>query len=65
MVDKEADRRRTSSSLRRKYGLSHPQDNTSAVTATAAGYTDRADQRRLKCGSDNPYEKTQVASVHE
>ena len=45
--------------MRKKYGLRWKGDNT---FPTNHNYTDRADNRRETVGSDNPYEKTEVAS---
>ena len=51
--------------LRKKYGINNPGETKSVDISKAAGYTDRADDRRRLVGSDNPFEKTQVASMEE
>ena len=47
--------------LRKKYGI----EQGVAVGNLPETYTDRASERRKVKGSDNPYEKTEVASVNE
>ncbi|GLH03636.1 Angiogenic factor with G patch and FHA domains 1 [Gryllus bimaculatus] len=48
--------------LRKKFGL-QSSDNDS--TPVVAGYEDRAQLRRKTVGSQNPYEKTETASIEE
>ena len=59
----ESKRKSEMKQLRKKYGINNPGETKSVDKA--AGYTDRADDRRRLVGSDNPFEKTQVASVEE
>lgn len=47
--------------LRKKYGVQH----NDGKTDLAPGYTDRAEVRRITVGSQNPNEKTHVASINE
>lgn len=47
--------------LKKIYGLSRQESDIKL----AQGYTDRAQKRRADIGSQNPHEKTQVASVDE
>ena len=50
--------------LRKKYGIIIDTECKSA-DISKSGYIDRADDRRRQVGSDNPFEKTQVASTEE
>lgn len=47
--------------LRKKCGIVNYDEDPKL----ASGYTDRAQQRRETVGSQNPHEKTQVASLEE
>lgn len=47
--------------MKKIYGLSRQESDIKL----AQGYTDRAQKRREDFGSQNPHEKTQVASVDE
>ncbi|RZB41680.1 G-patch and/or FHA domain containing protein, partial [Asbolus verrucosus] len=48
--------------LRKKFGVSAFEEGN---TKLASGYTDRAQKRRETVGSQNPHEKTEVASLTE
>jgi pSer/pThr/pTyr-binding forkhead associated (FHA) protein len=48
--------------LRKKFGVSLFEEEN---TKLASGYTDRAQKRRETVGSQNPHEKTEVASINE
>ncbi|XP_064211964.1 angiogenic factor with G patch and FHA domains 1 isoform X3 [Tribolium castaneum] len=48
--------------LRKKFGVSLYEESG---TKLASGYTDRAQKRRETVGSQNPHEKTEVASLDE
>lgn len=48
--------------LKMLYGVSGHHDDDPKL---ATGYTDRAQKRRETVGSQNPHEKTQVASVDQ
>lgn len=48
--------------LRKKFGVSAFEESN---TKLASGYTDRARKRRETVGSQNPHEKTEVASLDE
>lgn len=63
--EKNSERKHTEKVLRKKYGLGKPGIDNSSLSALPPGYSDRAEERRQEKGSDNPYEKTHVASVHE
>ncbi|KAK8407803.1 hypothetical protein O3P69_002383 [Scylla paramamosain] len=56
---KEKARRKELKAMQKKYKLTHRDPQSSAP---AAGYTDRTLLRQTEKGSDNPYEKTEVAS---
>ena len=53
--------------LRKKYGIiiDHNNMETKSADISKSGYFDRADDRRRYVGSDNPFEKTHVASTEE
>ena len=61
----ESKRKSEMKQLRKKYGINNPGETKSVDISKAAGYTDRADDRRRLVVSDNPFEKTQVASMEE
>lgn len=48
--------------LKKKFAVNFEQESNKKV---AAGYQDRAQTRRETIGSQNPHEKTEVASVHQ
>lgn len=58
----EIKRKTEMNQLRKKYGIG---TESKSIDISKAGYTDRADDRRRVVGSDNPFEKTQVASTEE
>lgn len=47
--------------LKKIYGLTRQESDVKL----ADGYTDRAQRRREKVGSNNPHEKTHIASIDE
>ena len=57
---KEMSRKEQLQQMRKKYGLKNAEESESK-----AGYFDRAEDRRKTKGSDNPYEKTEMASTKE
>lgn len=59
---KSIDHKHQLKQLRKKFGLTQ---NDQGKTAPGAGYKDRALQRRVTVGSQNPHEKTQTASLTE
>ncbi|GAB6019974.1 Angiogenic factor with G patch and FHA domains 1 [Chamberlinius hualienensis] len=62
--EKEKERKRELKQMRKKYGLAEePYIDKAQLIPLNSGYTDRAEIRRIEKGSDNPYEKTDVASV--
>ena len=61
--DREADRKAALKQIKKKYGLS--KQDSDSLAAKNPDYNDRANERRRIVGSDNPYEKTQVASTNE
>ena len=60
---KEQLRKQQLRKLRKKYGFEG--NSTDLLTKLPESYKDRASERRVTKGSDNPYEKTQVASLNE
>lgn len=58
--DKSQSRNSMLKAIKKKYGV-----DTSNKLPDAHAYHDRAGERRVTKGSDNPYEKTLVASVEE
>lgn len=59
----EAKRKSEMKMLRKKYGIAGVSETETASRDKKAGYIDRAGHRRKTLGSDNPHEKTEVASV--
>jgi hypothetical protein len=49
--------------IKAKYGLEKQQ--TAENLSDSTSYNDRAHERRVVKGSDNPYEKTQVTTAEE
>lgn len=60
---KETERKKEMKKLRKKYCLEY--DATEKLSKLPQSYTDRAEDRRITKGSDNPFEKTQVTSIDE
>ena len=58
----ESKRKLEMKQLRKKYGIN---TDIKSVDISKAGYKDRADDRRRLVGSDNPFEKTQMASMEQ
>ena len=56
-TDREKDRKKQLKCLKKKYGLKEA-DFVESKAITNSSYKDRAEQRRVEKGSDNPYEKT-------
>lgn len=50
--------------IKKKYGIDKPRTSTDKLTDSDS-YKDRAMERRIIKGSDNPYEKTQVTTTEE
>ena len=66
MLDKEAARKREMKEMRKKYGITRNDglsEEGGRSNARAKSYKDRAGERRMQKGSDNPYEKTEVSDV--
>lgn len=62
-VEREEKRKSELKQLRKKYGIGNREG---LEESTAKGnYTDRAEDRRKTKGSDNPYEKTVIASTEQ
>ncbi|XP_050729421.1 uncharacterized protein LOC127005021 [Eriocheir sinensis] len=61
---KEKARRKELKAMQKKYKLTH-REAQAASSVVAPGYTDRTLLRQAQKGSDNPYEKTEVASAEE
>jgi hypothetical protein len=61
--DKELKRKSEMKQIRKKYGIGNDVSESAATITKKSGYVDRADNRRKTKGSDNPHEKTEVASV--
>ena len=59
-ADKESSRKKELKSIKKKFGLESVGYSDKMVVDEA--YSDRAENRRKEIGSDNPYEKTDVAS---
>lgn len=57
----EKERRRQNKLIKKKFSLGVPSDQL----VLNPNYEDRASKRRLEMGSDNPYEKTNSASVDQ
>ncbi|XP_042861754.1 glutamic acid-rich protein-like isoform X1 [Penaeus japonicus] len=55
---REKARKKELQAMKKKYAIT-----SSGAPAASADYNDRADRRRKEVGSDNPYEKTEVAST--
>ena len=62
---KEALRKKQIKQIRRKYGIGTGAIRTEKASTSTVSYKDRAKERRVTLGSDNPYEKTAVASLDE
>ncbi|KAK4312743.1 hypothetical protein Pmani_015861 [Petrolisthes manimaculis] len=58
-VSKEKSRKKQLKAIRKKYALS----SRDGKFMTEEAYVDRAQKRRTEIGSDNPFEKTEVAST--
>ena len=58
----EVKRKSEMKQLRKKYGIN---TESKSIDISLAGYYDRANERRRVVGSDNPFEKTQVASTEQ
>ena len=67
MVNKEAARKREMKELRKKYGIRNDglleEGGAKSDAKCSKSYKDRARERRLQKGSDNPYEKTEASDV--
>ena len=66
MVNKEAARKREMKELRKKYGIRNDgllEEGAKNDAKSSKSYKDRARERRLQKGSDNPYEKTEASDV--
>ena len=66
MVNKEAARKREMKELRKKYGIRNDgllEEGAKNDAKCSKSYKDRARERRLQKGSDNPYEKTEASDV--
>ncbi|CAL1265418.1 unnamed protein product [Larinioides sclopetarius] len=63
--EKEKERRQEMKRLKKKYGLQGMEycDGKNCVPPVSSGYEDKAEIRRKTVGSQNPYEKTEVASM--
>jgi hypothetical protein len=61
IISKEKLRRKEMKEIKNKYGLKREEGGE----RLSLQYQDRAGQRRIKSGSDNPYEKTEVADVRK
>uniref|UniRef100_A0A0K2SWY4 Angiogenic factor with G patch and FHA domains 1like [Bombus impatiens] n=1 Tax=Lepeophtheirus salmonis TaxID=72036 RepID=A0A0K2SWY4_LEPSM len=64
-AEKEAGRKKKMNELKKKYGLKGSDMETNESNVSGGAYVDRAEERRKKVGSDNPYEKTEVASLEK
>jgi pSer/pThr/pTyr-binding forkhead associated (FHA) protein len=62
-AEKDAARRKEQRKLRQKFGVAG--DASGALSKLPESYKDRAEERRVTKGSDNPFEKTEVASIDE
>lgn len=56
---REKARKKELQAMKKKYALT----SSTGAPVTSGDYNDRADKRRKEVGSDNPYEKTEVAST--
>ncbi|XP_047501858.1 angiogenic factor with G patch and FHA domains 1-like isoform X1 [Penaeus chinensis] len=56
---REKARKKELQAMKKKYALT----SSTGAPVTSGDYNDRADRRRKEVGSDNPYEKTEVAST--
>ncbi|XP_037801592.1 angiogenic factor with G patch and FHA domains 1-like [Penaeus monodon] len=56
---REKARKKELQAMKKKYALT----SSTGAPVTSGDYNDRADRRRREVGSDNPYEKTEVAST--
>ncbi|KAG8176199.1 hypothetical protein JTE90_004737 [Oedothorax gibbosus] len=65
-AEKEKERREEKNRLKKKYGLKGD-EYVPGKKSSGSGikYEDKADIRRKTVGSQNPYEKTEAASMHE
>ena len=66
MVNKEAARKKEMKELRKKYGIRNDgllEEGAKSDAKCSKSYKDRARERRLQKGSDNPYEKTEASDV--
>ena len=66
MVNKEAARKKEMKELRKKYGIRNDgllEEGGKSDAKCSKSYKDRARERRLQKGSDNPYEKTEASDV--
>ena len=65
MLNKEAARKKELKEMRKKYGIRNDGllEEGGRSDARAKSYKDRAVQRRVQKGSDNPHEKTEVSDV--
>ncbi|PRD23023.1 UNVERIFIED_CONTAM: Angiogenic factor with G patch and FHA domains 1 [Trichonephila clavipes] len=63
--EKEKERRQEMRRLKKRYGLEGMEysEGKSCISATDSKYEDKAEIRRQLVGSENPYEKTEVASM--
>ena len=62
ILDKELVRKREMKEMRKKYGIRR--DGLLVEGEGSKPYKDRAGDRRMHKGSDNPYEKTEVSDVN-
>ncbi|GFT05710.1 angiogenic factor with G patch and FHA domains 1 [Nephila pilipes] len=64
-LEKERERRQEIRRLKKRYGLEDMEysDTKCYISTTDSKYEDKAEIRRQTVGSENPYEKTEVASM--